>query len=73
MAVITLNEQERGKFIAYLEQEAVTNNGMSKAMAELKGHEVMAQRLKDKALACIMIADGLKRTEDDSIVFGGGS
>ncbi len=63
MSVILLNEKEREKFVAYLEQEAVTNKGMAEQMEKLKGHDAMAKILKMRAAACIIIADDLRRIE----------
>ena len=64
MPVITLDAEERDKFAAWLEQEAVTNKGMGEQMAKLKGHEQMAKRLQMKAAACTIIAMQLRSTED---------
>ncbi len=65
MSVITLDEKERQRFVAYLEQEAVTNKGMAEQIEKLGAvHEVMVKRLRIKSGACIVIADDLKRAED---------
>ncbi len=65
--VISLDAKERDKFVAYLEQEAVTNKGMAEQMEKLKVHNVMVQKLKMKAAACIIIALDLRGIEDMTI------
>lgn len=67
MSIIRLEIKEREKFAAYLVQEATTIDGIAEQMEKLKGHDIMVKRLRERARACLIIAQDLRRIEDMNI------
>lgn len=65
--IIKLNAGEREKFVAYLEQEATTEKGLIEQMERMEVHENIVKHLKLMVLACDLISDRLRRTEDMKI------
>jgi hypothetical protein len=67
--VIELTKEERDKFAAWLEQEARSNDEMARNCEKVKGlsMEALAKKLKAEALAAVVVAKLLRRTEDLTI------
>lgn len=65
--MISLTQQERDKFALWLEQAALSDDGIATQMATLIGHELMIKRLKQRAAIYSIVATELRRIEDMSI------
>lgn len=58
-----LTEEERRKFAAWLEREALTSGGLAEQMAKINLPTMVADVEKRYGAACALIADRLRRTE----------
>ena len=67
MSIISLTQQERDKFAFWLEQEAKSDDDMSKQLENLKGNEVMVKRMRQRATIFSIVATELRNIEDISI------
>ena len=65
--MISLTQQERDRFALWLEQEAKSDETMSKQLEQLKGHDVMLKIMKQRAAIFSIVASELRKIEDDSI------
>ncbi len=67
--LITLTDYERERFIAYLTQEAETNDGLAGQIEKLggKGLELIAKKHRMVAAACEIMIKDLERGEQTTI------
>jgi DNA-binding phage protein len=68
MEPIWLTDEERARFVAYLEQEAESSKGLADQAEKLGLAGVMlAKKLRAEGLAAVVIAAKLKSTESMTI------
>lgn len=65
--MISLTEEERYHFAAWLIQEALSNEEMAKQMQALPNMEAMIKKYNTEAMACRVVAHILTSTETDTI------
>lgn len=60
-----LTDQERARFVAYLESDASDSEGMAEQMGKFGGppQQALAKKLRMEAAACKIVAAKLKATE----------
>lgn len=63
--MISLTNEERRKFIAYLRQEAHTASGLADQAGKVM--EALAKRLKTEAACYTIVADKLEHVEEQTI------
>ena len=59
-----LDKTDRDRFAIYLETEADSSDGIAEQMLKLPATRVFAEREKEYAKACRVVAEKLRRTED---------
>lgn len=62
--VVWLSQEERNKFATWLRQEAETDDGMSKELEKLSGHDPMVKLMKTRAVMFLLVAKELAKIED---------
>ena len=65
--MLSLTQQERDKFVLWLEQEAQSDNVIVEQAVKLKGGEIIAKRIKQRVALFSMMAMELKKIEDMSL------
>lgn len=61
-APFLLTDEERGRFSAYLEQVAWSNEGIVRQMVEIAVPEELIARLRAEAKACRLVSEMLRST-----------
>ena len=68
MDKINLTDEERIRFIAWLDQEAEANNSLANQLGMLgRSHQAMGNRYRLKASSCILIAKHLRDVSTEVI------
>ena len=62
--MISLTREERDKFASWLEQEAKSDDAMSKQLEQIKGHPVMIKIMKQRVAIFSLVAIELRKIED---------
>lgn len=65
--MILLTQQERDKFILWLEQEAQSDNVMVEQAMKLKGGEIIAKHMKQRVALFSIMAMELRKIENMSL------
>ena len=65
--MISLTQEERDRFAAWLEQDARSSNILAEQAAKLPGPDFMGPRLRQEAAAFMFVASKLRRIEDMTI------
>lgn len=65
--MIVLTKEERLKFVAYLRQEAASNEIIAKQSATMDGLDMVVKRYKQKVAIYSIVANELESTEEQVI------
>lgn len=67
--IITLTQEERDKFAAWLEQNAKSDDAMAEQMTKMGGLDMVVKRMKQRAALYSLVAHELRNIE--SATYGG--
>lgn len=68
--MVTLTDQERAKFAAYLEQDAAATDGLVKQLGNLGANpatDMLTKKMKAEATAARIVAAKLRSIETDTV------
>lgn len=65
--IVTLTQQERDKFIAWLRQDANSNRSLIQQMQSMPGTKPIADQLKQRTAACLIVAQILDGIQEQTI------